>query len=64
MSPAFNLLAFIGPCTALMTFWQTFHSYVFAEIQARRPLSASYSLCIPIYRMVSSTHAFVKSIGA
>lgn len=64
MSPAFDLLAFIGPCTALTIFWQTFHGYIFAEILARVPLSARFSLCILIYRMVSSTHAFVKSTGA
>ena len=61
MSPALDFLAFIGPCIPLMILWKTFCGFIFAEILARRPLSASFSPCMRIYRMVSSTHAFMKS---
>lgn len=63
MSSALDFLAFIGPCTALMILQRTFCGFIFAEILARRPLSASFSPCILIYRMISCTQAFVKSTG-
>lgn len=63
MSPALAFLAFIGPCAALVILEETFLAFVFAEIPARR-LSTTFSPCIPVYRMVCCTHAFVKSAGA